>query len=143
MPKWAVWTIVAAAVAVVGIVAAILIVVVSGNVAAQQKAEAEEAAASARLQLIPDAVESCNVSLSYVTAGGRRFEASTGLSGDIRPSDVNCILAALGAPEDIVRNGVQLQAGDPPGSVGWGDFTLTEEYPYFMANIRHEIELSE
>ena len=147
LPKWLLAVIVAVAVVLVGAAITILVVVISdANAKADEQAQADAAAAAdaARLQQIPDAVESCGVSVSLVTDGGRRFAASTGFGGEISDDDLECILIALDAPTDIVDgSAIQLQAGDPPGQAGWGDFTLTEEYPYFLADISYILELSD
>ena len=151
LPRWLLAAIIAAVVIVaIAAVATAVVVISDSNARAEQQAkeqaeiEAVAAAEAARLQLIPDAAESCGVSTSLVTDGGRYFAESTGFGGEITIDDLECILSALGGPPDIVDgSAIRLQAGDPPGKAGWGDFTLTEEYPYFMADISHVIELSD
>lgn len=144
LPKWLIPVIVTGLVIVVGAVVAILVIVINGSIVQAEKDAEEEAAAAAeqaRLSRLSNAVESCGLSSSFVTVGGRKFEVTTGFGGSATHDDVVCVLEQLDAPEDVI--GLQAYAGRPPSSAGWDDFTFTIDYPAFLADSVNTIEMSE
>jgi hypothetical protein len=75
---------------------------------------------------------------SFVTDGGRKVtgDDDDGLSGD----EINCVLEKLNAPQAVLDTDVE--AGDPPKSVGWSDFTYTQYYPRLFGPVTFTIEAS-
>jgi len=150
-PRW-VLPIIAASVVISIALISLLVALLLNSIAAAEREEqarqdaiadeqARAAAEQARLQQLPDAVRSCGVDQQFVLNGGREFKGIVGIRSELNYWDVDCILEALGAPDGL-RKGMDVQAGDPPKSVGWGEYTLTVHYPRIWLDVTYTITLA-
>ncbi len=77
-----------------------------------------------------------------MTNSGRLFTATLGFTGNVTSQQFDCVLTALNAPQSVVNLPSSVEAGDPPKSAGWGDFTYTIDYPKLFANSTESIAYS-
>lgn len=126
----------------VAVVTILVFVISESKSSAERNAKSDSAAetASARLNLIPDAVAACGVDRRLVLDGGRKFvgvDDKDGLTSD----DLDCLEVKLGLGEGLNIGFPGVQAGDPPRSRSEGGFTWTTYYPKWMGPITYTIEL--